>query len=151
MILMIAALNQSGISGKIHVDHVTKFMARPFNSNGLVEEDRLGKRTASLTNLDDSMLLEFEGIGKKFGVWLEPHDSIILDKSTIRIHSNDGIVEEPISGKAYVGRKVVVVDKRKKRYNMAAMVRSSSPDDDAFAHFYIEPTKYRNLIIRFCA
>lgn len=135
------------LQGKIRVDQVRKFALRPFSrlSDDDDDRERFVKRATSATGSNDStVLLEFEGIGKRFGLWLEPHDSILQDASTIRIHQGDEVVEEPIGGKAYVGKRVVVLEKKgkKEKYNMATMVRSSEPvDEDVFAHFYIEPTK----------
>lgn len=141
----------ASVHGKVFVDRVRKFSLRPF------EGDRLDKRCSTQADDDGTVLLEFEGIGKRFGLWLQPHDSILQAGSTLRIHKGEDeesevVEEEPITGTAYVAKRVIVLDrpKTRKRYNMAAaMMKDANGDsEDAFAHFYIAPGNGGSVLIQ---
>lgn len=130
-------------------DLVKSFEAIEF-LDGVADGDRLLRRD-SRDGLSDRIMLEFEGMGRRFGILLEPHDTLLQPDSVVRVHENGSVRVEQVGGRAYVGRQIIVVEYEKEPKPVVPLVRmmknklssfskmrGDDEDDRPFAHFYLE-------------
>lgn len=141
------------LKAELLVDHVSHFSASELWDNPRAySEDMLQRRSEG--ELSDKVLLEFEGLGKRFGILLEPHDSLLPADSTVRIHKNGAVEELPVMGKAYIGTRLAVL-RNSTDTNIAVMMMSRTGGftsdaivEDPFAHFYMERDAHGTLNVQ---
>lgn len=124
------------------VGHVTKFLASEFGDE---DDSRLVKRSSQ--DLGETVFLEFEGIGKRFGLLLESNSDLLPENSMVRVYRNGTFEESPVQGRAYVGRRLVVLNEGNKAM-MASMLKKSdkSNNENPFAHFYLEKDEAGKIV-----
>lgn len=105
----------------------------------------------------DPLILQFDSGRRRFVVRLKEHPNIIHESTIVRIHREDkgAIVTRPIYGAAYIGERLVVVDKSlcdsKYGNNATALIDLRNQPgidviDDPFGRFYVERNQNKSSI-----
>jgi len=102
------------------------------------DQGRLRKRAPG--DLGERVLLDFEAIGKRFGLLLESNDEALQEQATVRTFRNGTFEESPVHGRVYSGRHLIVLgDKAPAETDMNMIMRTKSSDETSpFAQFYLE-------------
>lgn len=124
------------VGAQVEADYVTRFETSEYHEDDDLAtfDGRLSKRSVQDTRTQ--LYLEFEGLGKRFGLVLEPHDSLVVEDSVVRVHRNGSIEESGLDGNAFVGRRLLVVDSGSPA-DLAVMIKKTEAEAP-FAHFYID-------------